>query len=203
MKPHEPHRPHRDKPAPHGGQPAGTPQPAAASPAEAAPGAAQPAAQALLAAKTSECEELLDQLKRLAAEFSNYQKRMERNFQEEQRMAVRGLVLDLLPVLDNFERALAHAQADADAQALMTGIKAVYDQFAAALRKHGVTPFEAQGQAFDPEHHEAVTLVPSEQVPQGTVAEVLQMGYRLHGQLIRPSRVAVSGGPPKPDGESV
>ena len=216
MKPHEPHSPHRDKAAdpgavgpkpaqaaPHGGRPAGTPEPAAASPAEAAPGAAQPAAQALLAAKTSECEQLLDQLKRLAAEFSNYQKRMEHNFQQEQRMAVRGLVLDLLPVLDNFERALAHAQADAGAQALMTGIQAVYDQFAAALRKHGVTPFEAQGQAFDPEHHEAVTVVPSEQVPQGTVAEVLQMGYRLHGQLIRPSRVAVSGGPPKPDGESV
>lgn len=216
MKPHEPHRPHRDKAAdpgaagpkpaeaaPHGGQPAGTPEPAAAPPAEAVPGAAQPAAQTLLAAKTSECEELLDQLKRLAAEFSNYQKRMERNFQEEQRMAVRGLVLDLLPVLDNFERALAHAQADAGAQALMTGIQAVYDQFAAALRKHGVTPFEAQGQAFDPEHHEAMTLMPSDEVPQGRVAEVLQKGYRLHGQLIRPSRVAVSGGPPKPDGESV
>jgi molecular chaperone GrpE len=199
MKPHEPHRPHRDKAVPHGGQPAGTPEPAAAPPAEAAPGAAQ----ALLAAKTSECEQLLDQLKRLAAEFSNYQKRMEHNFQEEQRMAVRGLVLDLLPVLDNLERALAHAQADAGAQALMTGVKAVYDQFAAALRKHGVTPFEAQGQAFDPEHHEAVTVVPSEQVPQGTVAEVLQTGYRLHGQMIRPSRVAVSGGPAKPDGEGV
>ena len=218
MKPHEPHSPHRDKAAdpgaarpagwraeaaPHGGRPPGTPEPAAAPPAEAAPGAAQAAAQALLAAKTSECEALLDQLKRLAAEFSNYQKRMERNFQEEQRMAVRGLVLDLLPVLDNLERALAHAQADAGARALETGVKAVYDQLAAALRKHGVTPFDAQGQAFSPEHHEAVTLVPSDEVPQGRVAEVLQTGYRLHGQLIRPSRVAVSGGPPKPDGENV
>ena len=203
MKPHEPHRPHRDKPAgPHGGQPAGMPDPAAAPPAESLPGAAPPTPQALLAAKTSECEALLDQLKRLAAEFSNYQKRMERNFQEEQRMAIRGLVLDLLPVLDNFERALAHAQADAGAQALKTGIQAVYDQFAAALRKHGVTPFDAQGQAFSPEHHEAVTVVPSDEVPQGRVAEVLQTGYRLHGQLIRPSRVAVSGGPPKPDGEN-
>jgi molecular chaperone GrpE len=218
MKPHDAHRPHRDKAAdpgaarpagwraeaaPHGGQPAGTPEPAATPPAEAAPGAAQPAPQDLLAAKTRECEALLDQLKRLAAEFSNYQKRMEHNLQERQRMAICGLVLDLLPVLDNFERALAHAQADAGAQALRTGVQAVYDQFAAALRKHGVTPFEAQGQAFDPEHHEAVTVVPSEEVPQGTVAEVMQTGYRLHGQLIRPSRVAVSGGPPKPDAENV
>ncbi|MBM4019401.1 MAG: nucleotide exchange factor GrpE [Planctomycetes bacterium] len=165
--------------------------------------AAMADAPALLAAKSAECASLLDQLKRLAAEYSNFQKRMERHFQEEKRLAVRGLVLDLLPVVDNLERAVAHAETEPALESLKAGVKAVHEQFLAALGRHGVTPFEAHGQAFDPEHHEAVAMMPSDEHAEGKVAQVVQKGYRLHGQLIRPSRVAVSTGATKDEGDNV
>ena len=162
-------------------------------------GAAAADYEELLAAKTRECKELVDQLQRLAAEYSNYQKRMERHFQEEKKHGIRAIVLDLLPAIDNFERALGAAAAKPSFESLLEGVKAVHDEMLAALAKHGVEQIEAAGRKFDPEHHEAVTLVPSESQPEGQVVEVMQKGYRLHGRTIRPSRVAVSGGPPKPE----
>jgi molecular chaperone GrpE len=207
MKPDEKHRPHRDKtpypdgeaarPGPgdaHAGGPPGLPEGQAAPPAA-------PEAEAPLAAKAKECKDLVDQLQRLAAEYANYQKRMERTLQDERQMGVRNLVMDLLPALDNFERALGHAKEEAGKDALVAGIKAVYEQFLAALKKHGVAQFESHGQAFDPEHHEAVAMVPSDEHVRGKVVHVMQKGYRLHGQTIRPSQVAVSGGPATPPAE--
>jgi molecular chaperone GrpE len=210
MKPDETHRTHRDK-APHAageaphkpehgaaghGGPAGIPEEQAApAPPE------KPAGDSQLAARTKECADLLDRLQRLAAEYSNYQKRMERILQDEQRMGIRGLVVDLLPALDNLERAMEHATDEASQDALVAGIRAVYEQLLAALKKHGVTPFEAHGRVFDPEHHEAIAMVPSDEHAQGNVVHEMQKGYRLHGQTVRPSRVAVSGGPAKPPDE--
>ena len=201
MNPGDTHQPHRNKGHAAAGE---TPKPAEGEvrPVGGPPQADPPALSHGGAAKGKECDELLDQLKRLAAEYSNYQKRMERNFQEEKRMAVRALALDLLPVLDNFERALGHAGAEASAESLKAGIQAVHEQFLAALRKHGVTPFEAHGKAFDPEHHEAVALMSSGEHPEGSVIEEVQKGYRLHGQTIRPSRVTVSGGAGKAGDEA-
>jgi molecular chaperone GrpE len=207
MKPDETHRPHRGH-RPHGdgearpGDPAGLPAEQAAPPP---PPPAKPDAEQQhvedstgRAAGTKECKDLVDQLQRLAAEYSNSQKRMERSLMDEQRIGIRNLVVDLLSVLDNFERALEHAQDEGGKDALVAGIKAVYEQFLAALKKHGVTPFESQGQVFDPEHHEAIAMVPSDEHTEGNVAHEMQKGYRLNGQTIRPSRVAVSGGPAKP-----
>jgi len=207
MKPDETHRPHRGH-KPHGdgearkpdpgearpGEPAGLPEEQAAPPP---PPLAKPDAEQQHAARTKECKDLVDQLQRLAAEYSNYQKRMERSLMDEQRVGIRNLVVDLLSVLDNFERALEHAQDEGGKDALVAGIKAVYEQFLAALKKHGVTPFESRGQVFDPEHHEAIAMVPSDEHAEGNVVHEMQKGYRLHGQTIRPSRVAVSGGPAK------
>jgi len=148
-----------------------------------------------LAAKTRECEELLDRLKRTTADFLNYQKRAERQMGEVRRFAIRDLLLDLLPVLDNLERALAHAETHPDFQSLQEGIRLVREQFTAALAKHGVERIEAEGRPFDPEHHEAVAHLPNEEHPEGHVAEVVAPGYRLHDQTLRPSRVTVSKGP--------
>ena len=202
MKPDETHRPHRDKAHHPDDKAAHKPEPGEAGAArpeeQASPQPATAEVQPTLEARTKECKDLLDQLQRLAAEYSNYQKRMERSLQDERRMGVRGLVVDLLPVLDNFERALGHVQDEGGTDALVAGIKAVYEQFLAALKKHGVMPFESHGQVFDPEHHEAVSMVPSDEHAEGNVAHEMQKGYRLHGQTIRPSRVAVSGGPAKP-----
>ncbi|MBL7140456.1 MAG: nucleotide exchange factor GrpE [Planctomycetes bacterium] len=155
--------------------------------------------QQALALKERERVELVDRLQRLAAEFSNYQKRTERRLREEQREAVRGLVLDLLPAIDNFERALASAAEGHDFEALFAGVRLVHDQLLAALRKHGIEPIEASGRRFDPEHHEAVAHVPSDEHPSGHVIGEVQRGYRFGERTLRASRVAVSSGSAEAD----
>ncbi|HUU09828.1 MAG TPA: nucleotide exchange factor GrpE [Phycisphaerae bacterium] len=138
--------------------------------------------------------ELVDKLQRLAAEFSNYQKRAQRRLHDERRDAVAGFVLDLLPVIDNFERAIAAAEATPDFDGLLKGVHLVHDQLLAALGKHGITPIEAADGVFDPEHHEAVAHLPSDEHPRGHVMGEMQKGYRFADRTLRASRVAVSRG---------
>ena len=192
-KAHDPPKPSPEshKAPPHGAAPPGAP---AGEPA------APPRPEELLASKTKECRELVDQLQRLAAEYSNYQKRAQKRIEEEQRLAVRDLVLDLLPALDNFERALTAAQTTPDFNVLLDGVRLAHDQMVAGLKKHGITPIETRDAAFDPEHHEAVTCVPSPEHPEGRIVQEMQKGYRIDGRTLRASRVAVSKGPPAAGG---
>jgi len=173
---------------------------------------AEEAGESQVAKLEAERRELTDRLQRLAADFSNYQKRMQRRLPEERREAVRDLVCDLLPVIDNFEPALAAAEDQHDAKALYDGVRLVHDQLVAALAKHGVEPIEAAGRPFDPEHHEAVAHLPSDDMPTGHVMDEVQRGYRHGDRTLRASRVAVSRGPaeaseaqgaehPEPEGE--
>ncbi len=150
-----------------------------------------------LDAKQRQCQELRDSLQRLAAEFSNYQKRAERRVQDGRQEAVGDLVLDLLPVIDNLERAIAAAEATPDLDAFLEGVRLLHGQLLAALKKHDITPIEADRRAFDPEHHEAVAHVPSDEHPSGHVIEEMQKGYRLGDRTLRASRVAVSSGKPE------
>jgi molecular chaperone GrpE len=182
-------------PEPKSGGAAPQPEPAAAE----APGPAAGDLHGPLEAKTREAADLLDQLKRVAAEYSNYQKRVERHREEHAGQAVRGLVLDLLPAIDNLDRALAAARQASQHEALLEGMALVHGQLLAALAKHGVTPIDAAaGAVFDPEHHEAVACIPSDAPPAGRVLEQLQRGYQLRGRTLRPAHVAVSGGPAGP-----
>jgi molecular chaperone GrpE len=142
-----------------------------------------------------EAQDLLERLQRTTADYQNFQKRTARRLEETRRFAVQELVLDLVPVIDNFERALAAAEAEPEVATFREGIQLVHDQLLAALAKHGVERIDAAGRPFDPEDHEAVAHVPSEDVPDGRVAEVFQTGYRLNGRTIRASRVGVSSGP--------
>jgi molecular chaperone GrpE len=192
MTEHEHH--HASHGKPHG--PAAPHEPAK-TPPDLPPAAGAADLQKQLEAKTREAAELLDQLKRVAAEYSNYQKRMQRHLDEEKNLAVRALVLDLLPALDNFDRALAATGGQFKPETLLEGVTLVHQQLLAALAKHGVKPIDA-GATFDPEHHEAVACLPSETHAQGQVIEQLQRGYQLHGRTIRPAHVAVSGGAPEP-----
>lgn len=96
-----------------------------------------------LADKTRECEELFAKLQRTTADYLNYQKRMDRRLEEGRQFAIRELVLDLLPVMDNFERALGAAEVEPDVEAFLEGVRLVHDQLLAALAKHGVEPIEA------------------------------------------------------------
>jgi molecular chaperone GrpE len=159
-------------------------------------------AEDLLAPGEKERLELVDRLQRLAAEFSNYQKRTDRRIEEERREAVRRVVLDLLPAIDNFDRAMAAAEATRDFQALFEGIRLVHGQLLAGLAAHGITPIETGRRAFDPQHHEAVAHLPSHEHPAGQVIEETQRGYRFGDQVLRASRVAVSSGKPAEGGDA-
>jgi molecular chaperone GrpE len=148
-----------------------------------------------------ECAELMERLQRTAADYQNFQKRVAKRIDEAVAFAVRDLVLDLLPVIDNFERALEAARTDADPQAFRDGVQLVHDQLIGALARHGIERIDAEGEPFDPEHHEAVSHVPVQDVPPNHVAEVLQTGYRLGERTIRPSRVVVAAPPPEAEEE--
>ena len=147
-----------------------------------------------VAALMSERDELKDQVLRARAEFDNYRKRVARDAERVRKTAAEGLVRDLLPVVDHLELALAHADGGADA--LATGVRMVLDQFREALTRNGVEPIPAVGEVFDPNVHEAMDKRPSPEVPEDHVSEEFQKGYRLGGQVLRPSKVVVSAGMP-------
>lgn len=140
-------------------------------------------------------DEYLDQLQRSRAEFANYQKRSRTQAEVERAYAVGKLASDLLNVIDNFERALEAARASG-ASSIVDGLELVHRQLLEALAKNGVEPIAAEGQTFDPAIHEAITQIPSAEHPEGAVARDLGRGYKLHDRVLRPSRVAVSTGPP-------
>jgi len=163
---------------------------------------AEPADElAALRRALTERDEKVELLQRTAADLDNRRKRTERQMAESVRYALQDFALDLLPVIDNFERALDHAGESRDVAALHDGLKLVHDQLLGVLRKYRVEKIAALGEAFDPNHHEAIAQVDSAEHPDQTVVDVEQQGYRLHDRVIRPSRVIVSR-EPKPAGDA-
>lgn len=154
-------------------------------------------AQEALRQTQKEAKDLLEARTRTQADFENFKRRTQKEKQDLQLHAATNLVKELLPVLDNFERALATSkQGGADPSSLLEGIRMVQRQMLDVLRRHGVEPFTSQGQPFDPARHEAVSQVPapSGSCP-GTVLEEQQKGYMLHDRLLRPALVVVAGPP--------
>ena len=149
-----------------------------------------------LAQADARAEEHLDDLKRLAAEFDNYRKRAARDQESLIARAAERLVKELLPVLDDLERALVAADEHEEAQ-LEDGVRLVHRSLADALRKEGLEEIPTDG-AFDPNIHEALLSQPSE-AEEGVVIEVLQKGYRLGDRVLRPARVVVAAA--KTEGE--
>lgn len=144
------------------------------------------------AAAEEERSQLLGLLQRTRADFENYQKRSQRDLAQERRYWHGSLALDLLPVLDNFERAAAAARQAGETGSLAQGVTMIMAQFLDVLRRHGITPIEAQGQPFDPNIHQAVMQQPSAEQPPNTVLQVLEQGYRIHDRVLRPAKVIVS-----------
>jgi molecular chaperone GrpE len=136
-----------------------------------------------------ERDEYLNDLKRVAADFENYRKRVARDQQDVVARAHERLVKELLPVLDDLERAL-EAATDHEEAKLEEGVRLVHRELMKALAKEGLVEVETDGQ-FDPHMHEALLSQPSEQ-EDGSVIEVLQKGYRLGDRVLRPARVVVS-----------
>lgn len=127
----------------------------------------------------------------LYAEFENYKKRAIKERSDAIRYGWEPVARDLLEVIDNLERALTHMP-EGTSKTLIDGIHMVLNQFRATIQKQGVQPIEALNQPFDPNFHEAVGQEPSDH-PEGTIVREHQKGYTLHGRLLRPSRVIVSG----------
>lgn len=166
-----------------------TPEAVAAAAAEPT---AQPAAnpRADLEAKLAEAQQ---KYVYLYAEFDNFKKRAIKERQDLVKFAFEPAAREILAVVDNLGRALEFMPEGTDNN-LKTGIQMVYDQLAQSLQKHGVEAIQTSGAAFDPNLHEAVGQLPSEQAA-GTIIQEHQKGYTLHGRLLRPSRVVLSAGP--------
>lgn len=141
-----------------------------------------------LAKAERERDEYLDLAQRTRAELDNFRKRAAREAAQAGERAKAGLVRDLLPVIDNLERALASA--GKDEQHLADGVKMVHGQLVALLEREGIQGFSPEGEAFDPEFHEALSTREGEE--PGVVLDVVEKGYKLNGTVLRPARVVVS-----------
>ena len=146
-----------------------------------------------LVAKAAQRDEYLALAQRTQADFENYRKRVARDGGAAETRGRVRLARELLPALDNLDRALAHAD-DADADPLLIeGLRLVQRELLGALERVGVESYGEPGELFDPELHEAVAQQPFEGRASGEIVEVFQPGYRLAGSLVRPARVLVAG----------
>ena len=139
----------------------------------------------------AERDALFERLARQQAEFENFRKRALRENADYREFAVAEMAKSLLPVLDNLALAVQNSRPDADPE-LRKGMELILRQFEAALAKAGVTAIEAKGREFDPRFHEAIEMVPSDEVKEQHVLEELQRGYKIKDRLLRPARVRVA-----------
>jgi len=136
---------------------------------------------------------LKDRVVRTLADFENFRKRSDREKQDFFKYALANVMRDIVPVLDNFDRALDHAE---EGDEFHKGVLLIYKQLYDVLQKHGLKPIEESGVVFDPNIHEAVVREETDSVPTQTVVAVLQKGYFLHDRLLRPALVKVAVGGP-------
>lgn len=203
-----PMKPRSDRSAgsesPHG---AGAPEESGSAETAAETAAAQPTptpedAEDLADTLAQDNEALRDRLLRLQADFENFRKRTQRERGELVLRANEDLVGDLLPILDYFELGFHNAEAQGVNDSVVEGFRLVYDQMTSVLKRFGLEPLDAEGAVFDPHHHEAVTQIPSNEVPAERVITQTRRGYRLGDRLLRASQVVVSSGPPTPPPEA-
>ena len=142
-----------------------------------------------------------DRNMRRLADFDNFRRRVTREKNETYQRATEAAITEFLPVLDNFDRAIAQAPAAGDPFA--DGMRMVYEQFSNVLSKAGVTPIVANGEAFNPEIHEAIAYQPSPDAPEGQVIYEAKRGYRMGDRVVRPASVIVSSGAPKTEAAPV
>jgi len=149
-----------------------------------------------LAAASAERDENHERWLRAQAELENYRKRVQKESEEQRLYRALPVIRDLLGPLDNLRRAIAAAQTSRNVDDVLQGVEMVVRQLEEALKSHSAVPIEAVGQPFDPNLHEAVQQIPSNDQPAMTVMEEVECGYKLHERVVRPSKVIVSSGPP-------
>ncbi len=157
--------------------------------------AADSSVQDELALKTEECKTVNNKYLRLAAEFENYKRLTQRDQRDQIRFGNEQLLKELLPVVDNMERAIKASRTNGGDSALIQGVELTLKQLFGVLAKFGVQAVETTGQEFDPSTHQAVSYMPSDNLPANKVLDEFQKGYRLHDRILRAAMVSVSSGP--------
>lgn len=151
--------------------------------------------------KDNEAAENYDRYVRAVAELENYKKRAVRDRADSLKYGQENLIRDILPLVDNLDRAMDHACNSNDFEAFKTGLQLIQNQLSSCLGKQGVEPIEAIGRDFDPNVHEAVLQVESPEHAHNQVVEEFEKGYLLNGRLLRPSKVSVCRLPEKQDAQ--
>ncbi len=172
----------------------GVPDPEKPLEQEAAP-AVQPSKQDLterLREKEKEAAENYDKYMRAAADFENYKKFAAKERSDLIKYSSERIVRDILPILDSLDRAIHHSVNSKDVDAFIKGVKIIHEQLLACLEKYGVKPIQAVGQPFNPDLHEAVMAVESDEEKEGTVLQEFEKGYLLHNRLLKAAKVSVS-----------
>jgi molecular chaperone GrpE len=164
-------------------------------PAPADDAAAAPSPDAQLAELRRELDDKQDRLLRALAEADNIRRRAQRDREDYVKYAAESLLRDLIPILDNMDRALDSARATAGAGSVVTGVELIQRELLRVLERAGLTRYSAVGQAFDPTRHEAIARVVSADAAPDTVVNETAPGYLLHGRVLRPAMVAVAGAP--------
>jgi len=139
-----------------------------------------------------------DQLLRLAAEFENFRKRLEIERADFVKFSNEKIIKDLIPVLDDFERAIAKATQNSDGESFRKGVELIYQKFSKLLQDKGLKPIESVGKEFDVMYHDVLMQVPSPGVTPDTIVEEVERGYTLHGKVIKHAKVIVAA----PSGDS-
>jgi molecular chaperone GrpE len=185
-----------------GQQPEGAPAEAEAAAGAAGPGASDDGPESL-AARLREVEEKAesyrDQALRAQAEAENTRRRAARDVENAHKYALEKFAAELLPVLDSLEKAVEVASATEGAGSIAEGVELSLKLFLSVLEKHGIERIDPTGEPFDPQRHEAMTMVPSEHAEPNSVLEVMQRGYLLNGRLVRAAKVVVAKAPPQPE----
>jgi len=152
---------------------------------------------------SAERDDLLARLQRLSADYQNFQKRVQKERDQERQFANEGLMKSLLPVVDDMERGLAAARENHSTDdPLLAGMGLVHDKLMQTLEQFGLAVIEAEGNPFDPERHSAMIQEPTEEAEPMTVLRVLQRGYELKGRTLRPAAVVVAQAPTEEPAES-
>ena len=142
-------------------------------------------------------DSMSDRYVRLMAEFDNFKKRVSRDYERLVESANEKLMLDMIDVRENFDRALRSSDTSTESGSFYEGMKLIFNKFETALAKHGLEVFAAAGDPFDPQLHDALMKTPHESIPEDHIAEIYEKGYYLKGQVIKHARVIVSSGKPQ------
>jgi len=148
-----------------------------------------------LRTRAQERDKFLALLQRTQADFENYQKRNQRERESERRYWHAGLAMDLLPVIDNLDRAMTAAKQAGESGPLVQGVAMVQTQLLEVLKRHGITPIDALGKSFDPNLHQALMQKPTTEAAPNTIVQVIENGFMNQDRVLRPAKVVVAAKP--------